>query len=167
MQVDQPEMLERIYALRERVWRSEPDLLDPTSLTPDAVLLRDAYETDSLHWVITVGGEVVAAARLCIRADAHNLPNMQAEYRLLEPLPGPIALLSRLVVQPDMRRQGLSRALTDVRMDAARARGANCVVVEAGPNLIAPFRQRGFLALGPCHSEPWDLVPFILMALRL
>lgn len=166
-QVFQPESLEEIFALRRSVWRNEPDLVDADRLDPHATMLRDDHEGHGLHWVVTAHGSIVAAARLCLHENLGALDYPEGLLRRLADFPAPFAILNRLVVHPSMRRQGLSRALTDVRVATARARGVRSLIVEAGPNLISPFRARGFVELGVAPAEPWERVDFALMALDL
>lgn len=164
---DGPAALEAIVALRALVWRSERDVIDAAKLSPDASLFRDAGDARALHWTIEADGSVVAAARLCLQTDAGDLPGGERFGRLLAGLPTPVALLSRLVVHPAMRRRGLAQALTEVRMEAARSWGARSIVVEASPRRIAPLLALGFVELGLSAAEPFDLAAFTLMALRL
>jgi hypothetical protein len=159
--VFQPSTLEKIFELRESVWRNEPSLADVNQLHPDA--LRDAHDVHGLHWVITVEGLIIAAARLCIHHNPIELPYQDGFHHLIPNIPAPIASLNRLVVRPLMRRQGLSRPLTDVRIAAARSKGARSLIVEASPNRMPPLRDLGFVELGRSKGEPYDLVPFTLM----
>lgn len=163
--VFQPATLEKILELREAVWRNEPSLADAKQLHPDA--LRDEHDVHGLHWIITVEGAIVAAARLCIHHDAKELPYQDGFHHLIANIPTPIASLNRMVVLPSMRRLGLTRPLTDVRIAAARSKGAKSIIVEAAPNRMPPFRELGFVELGRSKGEPYDLVPFTLMYLDL
>jgi GNAT superfamily N-acetyltransferase len=163
--VFQPSTLEKIFDLRESVWRNEPSLADVNQLHPEA--LRDDHDVHGYHWIITVGGSIVAAARTCIHHDSKELPYQNGFHHLIADIPTPIASLNRMVVLPAMRRQGLTRPLTDVRIAMARAMGARSLIVEAAPNRIPPFRDLGFVELGRSKGEPYDLVPFTLMYLDL
>ena len=157
----EPSRLDEIIGLREAVWRNEPSLADAKQLDPAA--LRDAHDHHGHHWFITVEGSIVAAARVCIHDEPAQLPYQDGFHHLIRDLPTPIASLNRMVVRPFMRRQGLSHALTEVRIAAARARGAKSIIVEAAPNRMPPFRDLGFVELGRSKGEPYDLVPFTLM----
>jgi hypothetical protein len=165
--VSEPSELKKIFRLREAVWRNESSLVDVSRLDPDAAMLHDAHEGRALHWAVTVGDTIIAAARLCICDDAIDLPYTDEIQRMITDLPGPFAALDRLVVHPSMRRRDLSRALTDVRIKAARSRRVRSIVVEAAPNRIPPLLDLGFVDLGPTPGEPWDLAPFTLLALDL
>jgi len=165
--VSDPSTLRKIFELREAIWRSELSLVDVGLLDPDAAMLRDAHEGRALHWVIMVDGAIVAAARLCIRRDATDLPYTDGIQQMIVGIPGPLAALDRLVIHPSMRRQDLSRVLTDVRIRAARSQGVRSMIVEAAPNRVPPLLDLGFVDLGPAPGEPWDLVPFRLLVLDL
>jgi predicted GNAT family N-acyltransferase len=157
--------LYEIIKLREAVWHNEPSLADAKQLDPAA--LRDDHDLHGHHWVITVEGAIVAAARVCIHEKTADLPYQDGFHHLIRDIPAPIASLNRMVVRPFMRRQGLSRPLTEVRIAAARARGARSMIVEAAPNRMPPLRDLGFVELGLSKGEPYDLVPFTLMYLDL
>jgi GNAT superfamily N-acetyltransferase len=157
--------MEKIYALREAVWRSEESLVDALGLA--AAMLRDAHDAHGLHWVVAIDGSLVAAARLCIHHDKSELPYQEGFRHLIEDLPAPVASLNRLVVHPSMRRKGLSRAITAPRIEAARAHGARSIVVEAAPNRIPGLRALGFVERGYSLGQPGDLVRFTLMTLDL
>jgi predicted GNAT family N-acyltransferase len=163
--VCQPSQLDEIIGLREAVWRNEPSLADAKQLDPSA--LRDEHDLHGHHWFITVEGSIVAAARVCIHDTAKELPYQDGFHHLTRDLPTPIASLNRMVVRPFMRRQGLSRPLTEVRIAAARSRGAKSVIVEAAPNRMPPLSDLGFVELGLSRGEPYDLVPFTLMYLDI
>ena len=152
-----PSTLERIFELREAVWRNEPDLVDAHRL--EASMLRDDHDAHGLHWIIKTEGSIVAAARICIHHDDRELPFQNGFHHLVADLPGPIGSLNRLVVHPSMRRQGLSRVLTDVRVEAARSRGARSIIVEAVPNRIRPLQDLGFVALGYSAGQPGSFLP--------
>jgi GNAT superfamily N-acetyltransferase len=157
--------LEQIHEFRESVWRDEQGLADTKTFDPAS--LRDPHDDHGLHWIITAGPSIVASARLCIHHHGGELPAFDRMHRLLEDVLGPFASLNQLVVHPSLRRQGLSRALTDVRILAARAMGARTMLSEAAPNRVLGLRELGFAQLGQTEKLPWDLVPFTLMALDL
>lgn len=157
--------LEKVFALREAVWRNERDVLDAGGLA--AALARDAHDAHGLHWVIECEGALVAAARLCIHGDKGDLPFSDGFRHLIEGLPVPVASFNRLVVHPAMRRKGLARALTLPRIEAARERGARAIVVEVAPGRVPGLRKLGFVARGYSLGQPGDRVRFTLMTLAL
>jgi GNAT superfamily N-acetyltransferase len=157
--------LRRIHEFRESIWRNEHGIADAQKFDPAS--LWDEHDAHGLHWIITAGPSIVASARLCIHAQAETLPAYDRIRHLLGNVPAPFASLNQLVVHPALRRQGLSRALTDVRIDAARSRGAKTMLSEAAPNRVLGLRDLGFKDLGQTEKLPWDLVPFTLMSLDL
>jgi GNAT superfamily N-acetyltransferase len=163
--VFEPSTLEQIFEFRESIWRNEPNFIDVHKWDPAS--LRDAHDVHGLHWIITVKKLIVAAARLCIHHDARDLPDFDAFHHLIANIPAPFASLNRLVVHPSMRRRGLSRALTNVRIDAARSQGAKTIIVEAAPDRVPGLREFGFVELGYSAALPWELVPFTLMHLNI
>ena len=163
--VFEPSTLEQIFEFRESIWRNEPSVIDAHKLDPAS--LRDAHDTHGLHWIITVKKSIVAAARLGIHGDASDLSYFDGYHHLKADIAAPFASLNRLVVHPSMRRCGLSRALTSVRIDAARSNGAKTILVEAAPNRIPGLREFGFVELGYSVALPWELVPFTIMYLNI
>ncbi len=164
--VFEPSILEQIFEFRESIWRNEPTIIDVHKL--HAASLRDGHDVHGLHWIITVKQSIVAAARLCIHHNARDLPFFfDGFHHLKVDIPAPFASLNWLVVHPSMRRQGLSRALTNVRIDAARSEGAKTIIVEAAPDRVPGLREFGFVELGHSELLPWELVPFTLMYLNI
>lgn len=159
------ETLDRVFSLRAEIWRSEPGLVDITKLDPHA--LRDVHDDHGHHWIITLGGSIVAAARMCIHHDACELPYCDGFGHLVADLPAPIASLNRMVVHPSVRRQGLTEPLTLARIAMAKRSGVRTIIVEAAPNRVSPLRDLGFVALGRSLGQPSDRVPFTLMSLDL
>jgi GNAT superfamily N-acetyltransferase len=160
-----PSTLAKIVELRQLVWTREPDVISAQLLDPNATMLQDAYEADGLHWVVTLDDAVVAAARLSLHHDETKLPDWERFQHLAADLPKPVAMLSRLVVHPAQRREGFARALTAVRIDAARSWGARSILSEAAPERAGQLRSLGFRELGQTPPQPWDVAPFTLMAL--
>ena len=163
--VSEPSDLAKIHELRQSVWQSEPELFDYYKVDPST--LRDDHDGHGYHWIITVKGSVVAAARLCIHADAGELPYQQGFSHLITDIPRPIASLNRMVVHPSMRRQGVTRPLTEARIAAARAKGARSMIVEAVPNRLQPLLDLGFTELGLTEGTRENAVYFTLMYLCL
>jgi len=157
--------LEQIFEFRKSIWRNEPSIADVHMFDPTS--LWDAHDVHGLHWIIKVETSIVAAARLCVHHDARELPAYDRIHHLIGHIPAPFASLNRLVVHPSMRRQGLSHALTDVRIEAARSRGAKTMISEAAPNRVLGLRDLGFVELGHTAGLPWDLVRFTLMYLNI
>ncbi|MGH3426589.1 MAG: GNAT family N-acetyltransferase [Mycobacteriales bacterium] len=160
-----PSTLGKIVELRRVVWRNEPAVISADILDPDAAMLHDAYEANAQHWIFTLEESVVAAARLSLSHDEAELPDWDRFHHLLGDIPRPVAMLSRLVVHPTLRDRGLARALTDVRIETARAWGAGSIVSEAAPERARQLRELGFDERGQTPSQPWDLAPFTLMVL--
>lgn len=163
--VFEPSILEQIFEFRESIWRNEPTIIDVHKL--DTASLRDDHDVHGLHWIITVKKSIVAAARLCVHHNARDLPFFDGFHHLIADIPAPFASLNRLVVHPSMRRRGLSRALTNVRIDAARSKGAKSIIVEAAPDRVPGLREFGFVEIGHSEALPWELVPFTLMYLSI
>ncbi len=163
--VDDPQTLQEIAELRARVWRNEPELFDGQCL--EAWMLHDAHDDHGRHWIIKSQGRIVAAARFCVHHADTRLPHQEAYDHLIRDLPRPAASFNRMVVDPTMRRQGLTGALTEVRIAAAREAGARSIIVEATPNRMPPLLALGFVSLGRSDSYRGDRVDYTLMKLDL
>jgi GNAT superfamily N-acetyltransferase len=157
--------LDCIFEFRESIWRNERGLIDAGQL--DLQAFRDAHDAHGFHWMITLHGSIVAAARMCIHDRPAELPYHDGFCHLPLDLPAPFASLNRMVVHPSVRRQGITRPLTKVRIDAARSMGARSMVVEAAPNRVSTLRELGFVELGQSNGQPGDLVRYTLMCLDL
>ena len=136
---------EKIATLRYAVWKSEGKI--NTNLFPDGKWW-DELDDKARHWVIQVGAEPVAAARLTLHASSAD------EYRdvaIFEKngvsLDYPICDLGRLVVDKSFRDRGFATALIDARLCAAKQCGAGAVISTSSPALVPLLKTRGFQAL--------------------
>ena len=142
-----PDILQRIGALRWAVWQSE-GCLDEASFP--AGVWCDADDVRGRHFVaVSVSGEVVAAARLLTHSSAETSDRDVAVWKHAGlPLTFPAADLGRLVVRAEHRRRGLGTRLNAARIDAARAGGARSVITTASPANARLLRGAGFRDVG-------------------
>lgn len=134
--------MDAILRLRVAVWAAEGVDITPNG---SGALQHEPCDPDAAHVVCVDGDSVVAAVRLTVH-DALASSPIPPELRV--PLPGPFALLSRLVVHPSHQGCGLghsmvSRAIEEAESLHLRSVVAYTTVAGMGRNL----RKRGFTSL--------------------
>lgn len=138
-------ILEQVYRLRVSAWRAR------NRDFPAMEAWTDAFDASGRHWVVLDGDAPVAAARLTVHSELLQAPSSEI-YRGLLPddLPGPIGVLTRLVVAPSHAGRGLSRALDLARIEAARESGCQHLIGEtfAGLPRFRQMQALGFEVLG-------------------
>ena len=133
-----PERMSEILTLRARSWstvRQNADSLD----------WRDDFDKVGLHWLVELGGELVASARLSLHSRITEVPEDFHFRSVLDDLPGPVASINRLVVDPGHRGKGLASYLDEERIRFAREAKCESVVVSTSSG---PSRENALLALG-------------------
>lgn len=158
--VDCPRKLEQIYALRARAWKDRvPDF-------PDIPSWSDEFDENAMHWAFFDHGAPVAAARLTIHSRLDLVPNPEVFAAVLtSDLAGPIAVLTRLVVDQRYAGRGLSTALDHTRLQSARLAGCRWVILStfAGQKRLDQVVGYGFQILG--EAAPYTSGP--LKAIRV
>jgi GNAT superfamily N-acetyltransferase len=145
VEVSAPAVLEDIYRLRVSAWRTS------LNVSSDVTDWHDGFECKSRHWAIFNGRHPIAAARLTIVSDLTRVPDavVYEDVFPIDPV-GPIASISRLVVDPKFRGCGFAREFDRVRIAAAKASGCGSVV--AATNNCVRVRQlasAGFTMYSP------------------
>jgi GNAT superfamily N-acetyltransferase len=145
---------EIIYGLRVESWKSV-GVLTGSNFPADICL--DEHDAHAMHWAIEEGGQLIAAARMCIHTEIHQLPDAGFFEELTINAAPPFAAVNRLVVHPDYQRRGLARKLDEIRIRKARALGCGSVLVIAPPIRWRPLEQLGFEFVGAVNlSSPPD-----------
>lgn len=153
-----PAILDQVYRLRVVAWQARnPDF-------PQMDAWTDAFDATGRHWVILDGDAPVAAARLTVHDVLAEAPSAEI-YRDLLPadLPGPIGVLTRLVVAPSHAGKGLSLSLDHVRIEAARASGCRQLIGDtfAGLSRLDQMKRLGFKVIG--QSQQYAEGPLALV----
>jgi GNAT superfamily N-acetyltransferase len=149
VEVNAPAVLEDIYRLRVKAWRTK------LTLSTDITEWRDGFESRSRHWVIFDQLRLVAAARLTVCAALKFVPDAEVYTGifLFDP-PGPIASLNRLVVDPEYRGLGFARQFDAVRLRAAKVAGCRHVVgATSEPSRERQLESAGFVIYRPLQSN--------------
>lgn len=161
----EPDLLHGIQTIRFDVWNH--DLPATGQLFPEGVWREDVDEI-SYHWAVLDQEEhLVATARLTLCDGVADLldPDWYSEMTLVPP--GPIALLSRQVVEKSHRRYGLATFLLNDQIRYARELKANSVVLRAVGKRADYFKQAGFeLVQAPKVGTPMSLVEFAAFVLH-
>lgn len=149
VETDDHDLLAQVYRLRVEAWRAR------TSAFPEMEYWSDAFDRVGRHWVVIDDQRPVAAARLTVHGLLADVPNAEVYSGLLPAdLPGPIGVLTRLVVARSHAGRGLSGRLDSVRIDAARRAGCRHLIGETFSGLprIDQMVRAGFEVLGPAGA---------------
>ncbi len=139
--------MDEIFRLRGFAWRSRL----PAFAAP--AVWQDTEDSTCLHWAILHGGEVVAAARLCVAQSLEQVPDAEVYSGVFPALDGPVGSINRLVVHPAHAKRGLSEWLDRERMAHADAVGVQHVVAHtfAGMPRVAALCSVGFRVAGKAN----------------
>lgn len=151
--VDFEEWRDQIGRLRMEVW-SKTGTVDPTAFPTD--LLLDDDDAQAHHWTVTVGGRLVASAKLAIVQDASELARFSEFACYNVGKWKPIGYLGRLVVLPENRGAGIAKSLDQERLRLADQMECHAVVaLPATTNRISALEILGFESLGQaCADAP-------------
>jgi SAM-dependent methyltransferase len=86
------------------------------------------YRAFTGEWEESLYRPIRDAAQFATNGCTASMPDPEALDGYTDQIPTPCAALTRLVVHPDFRRLGLSKALDQIRMDRARLHGCKCLV---------------------------------------
>ena len=146
LQSDNEPCLELLRAVHDvdlypRYWPRDP-----------SQFLAPEYETAA--WIATDDGAIVGHVAL---HDASRDPTLPAAQRATGAHSAQLAVLARLLVAPDARRQGIGGQLVDAATKHARSLGQRCVldVVQSSSGAIALYESLG-----------WQRVEQLSLALR-
>jgi GNAT superfamily N-acetyltransferase len=160
------DLLAKVGRLRALAWQTE------ASFSGNDDLWLDEYDPAALHWALLIGGEPVAAARLTVHGSVRDVPRADIQdHAFPEEPPLPVGFLSRLVVEPGHRRQGLGTRLDEVRVAQAKALGCGSVVARpVDDRRVVQLERLGFAIVGRCkaiESGPVRVEGHPVMVLRL
>jgi GNAT superfamily N-acetyltransferase len=118
-------LLDQVGALRIIAWQAEGEL---PYFAPRTGVWLDEHDTHGIIWAVESGDKLIASARLCIHTRIEDLPDPECFSGVVSELKFPVASLTRLVVHPDFRRQGLAALLDSVRLKHAEQAGCKTAV---------------------------------------
>lgn len=140
--------LQQIGRLRSRAWQTE------ASFTGNSDVWLDEYDASAMHFAFFDGEEPVAAARLTVHESVREIPHAEIQDHAFpsEP-PLPVAYLSRLVVEPGYRKQGLGTRLDEVRIAKAIELGCGSIVARpVDDRRVRQLEALGFTIVGWCKA---------------
>ena len=110
--------------------------------------LEDGFDEGAWHWTVRSEHRLIAAARLTIHNDLIHIPEAHLFRHIVShPLPRPIGYISRLIIHPEARRNGLSRTLDHCRLEACRELGVKSLIANWTPQ-SGVHRKRQLMELG-------------------
>ena len=140
--------LQQIGLLRARAWQTE------ASFTGNSDVWLDEYDATAIHFAFFDGDAPVAAARLTVHESVRDIPHAEIQdHAFLNEPPLPVAYLSRLVVDPHYRRQGLGTRLDEIRLE--KAQQLSCASIVARPvddRRVRQLESLGFEIVGRCKA---------------
>ena len=141
------------------VWSHEAEVAhDVEVLAQRGVSVIDPLDDRSVHLLVWSDERLVGYSRLSIFITEQALDLAPVEVpRLARPF-RPVAYLSRLVVDPKTRGQGVARLMDQVRVEIAQDSGASAIVVCAvGKIRVDSLEHSGFTSIAqyPDFQNGW------------
>lgn len=163
--VSDPATLLQVQELRHLAWSSGGE-------TPEFIakqdILRDEHDVHGVHWIVKDRGSVIAAARLCIHRTLVCSPDPEALVGYEDVLRYPLASLTRLVVHPQFRGQGLASMLDEARIHYALIHHARSIVsiveIEAR---MKKLERIGFCRLGTTKHRYLSYAPSYVFLMQV
>lgn len=140
------------------VWSEESlEHRDVTLLVPRGITALDTLEDGSIHVLILDDHAGLVGYGRVSMIDRNAIPDELSGDMLVSGLEK-AAYISRLVVHPRFRSQGISKLIHAIRLDEAAKNGASDVVGWA----VGPLAERNLLALGfePIRSKSGFICPW-------
>jgi GNAT superfamily N-acetyltransferase len=167
LKIEQPiivaerDTLLRIQDLRRRAWSANGEIPDFIARQD---ILNDEHDVHGMHWTILQGDRPIAAARLCVHENVALSPDPEAYEGYEGQILGPVASMTRLVVDPDFRRRNLSKAMDNIRLDKAKELQCRSVVSVGEIEFRMRWLERlGFVRLGPTRIRYLSYAPSIVL----
>jgi len=147
-----PYYLEAIAELRVKVWNQQ---INQTALTERT--WSDNHDSHAFHWIVlNEQNQLIASARLCIHNAVSELPDLEEIEKLVQKAPVPVAMMSRLVVDPLYQRRGIARKLDSLRLEKAKQQKAKSVVLQVPDYRRKAVEELGFDCLGRAEEKTFQ-----------
>ena len=163
--------IQRIAQFRYQVW-STLNMIDE-SLFPGQICLE---EVDYLatHLVVMDQDKLLGAARYTQYADINKTHLGLYYHESGVSIEGIAAVPERVVVDPDLKREGIGWALSDALARLAVEQGASFTIAECSPEAATLVRKRSGISLGMAPLDPrfpdvqfeWMLSPIEIIIKR-
>ncbi len=140
-------MLHAIARFRFDTWCAETKVNE--SLFPDGLWLEDIDYT-ARHWITEdiATGKIVATARMTVHDRLEDNLDGHLWIEQQKTVPLPVGHLSKLVVDKSVRKLGIGRRMSELRMSAAQAIGAKSMLVTASVANARLLFQLGWVDTG-------------------
>lgn len=155
-EVTSSEDLRRIAEFRTEAWML--DGLVTSEQLVDGVFPIEGDE-HCRHWVIEVDGRIVAAGRLSVHHSLVEIPETRHWSDFVQEVPLPFGYLSRLVVHPQARRQGIARSMDECRIVEARRLKLPAILGVPLPGREVKLAALGFAAVAT-ESCDYAYIPY-------
>lgn len=110
--------------------------------------LEDGYDGEAIHWIIRKNQELIAAARLTVHQDLTCVPDVHLfSSTIASAAIFPAGYISRLVVHPEERGNGIAKHLDELRIGEAFNHSCKTLMVVYNP-LSGESRRQQLLRLG-------------------
>ncbi len=144
--------LDEISSLRVLVWKHQ---IETTAFSDKKWL--DKHDFHAHHWVVlNEENSLVAAARLSVHYTVSDLPDHEEIEHLLKDSHCPIAMMSRLVVNPAHQRLGIAKELDVARIEKAKQLDCNFLAAQVPTYRTKSIQALGFKCLGKAHEKTFQ-----------
>ncbi|WP_447977152.1 cyclic nucleotide-binding domain-containing protein [Candidatus Nitrospira bockiana] len=158
---------EAIYRLRYDVYIEEMNGADRhLEADPKRRLLRDPWDERAHHFYVEQRGEIVACARLIMRADGPLECEEHFDLERFAPaFPDRVSMTSRLVLHPGRRGSHLLKQLTCAMYEFVCERGQQFNFIDCHTRLLPLYSRLGFRPYRPGfnHVQYTYVVPMVLV----
>lgn len=146
-----------VNALRGRVWKDEGASFKQNG-SGTFMIDRLDFDTSTYHFLYYSDTRLIAAARLFMTNSPDKTSESDPSIReSIAAMPGPYAAFSRLVVDREFRRQGLSDNLSRARILKAFQLGAGAMCISSvGEGRVSYWQNQGFELVGKCATTETD-----------
>ena len=165
LEVDTFALLQEVGRLRILAWKADGEL---PSIAPKTETWLDEHDLHAVNWALLCDRTPVAATRMCVHHDALDLPDLVSLAGFEASLPMPVAVFTRLVIDPQHRGLGLSSQLDNLRLTAAQSEGRrSAVVVTHLSTRMQQLSQISFRILGESAHRTVSSAPSFVFVRHL
>ena len=144
--------LDDILSLRVLVWEHQ---IGMTTFLDRRWL--DEHDFHAHHWIVlNEDNSLMASARLCVHCTVSGLPDYEEIGHLLQDSHCPVAMMSRLVVNPAYQRLGIAKELDIARIEKAKQLDCNFLAAQVPIYRMRSIQALGFQCLGKAYEKTFQ-----------